>query len=142
MLAAFVLFSFFKTRKYLVKAQQEFAGIKTDPELSDKLAGRKINDSDLYCLSLYGVVHWQLYSYVLKSRDLGQVLRRFPGGKIRFRKVKVKKRYYDRNGKRVGAHSTSNDDHWSSGGSGGFSGGGGSSFGGGSSGGGGATGGW
>ncbi|HIY57221.1 MAG TPA: TPM domain-containing protein [Candidatus Tetragenococcus pullicola] len=141
LIAVLYLWSILKSRRLFNDDYQNLLKIKKDDMGSPTEANHRIEKLALYKLAIYGVLIWQTYGHVVRSRDIGKVLQRHPEGKRVGRNVLVGEVLYDYRGRVLTrAYSQSSYSGNSSSSSGGGFGGG--SFGGGSSGGGGASGGW
>ncbi|MEK2456115.1 TPM domain-containing protein [Tetragenococcus halophilus] len=135
-----------RTRKWVKKDYKEFSSIVGNDNSVTEQSAKQIKKLNLYALIFYGMVYWQTYHHVLKNRDIGRLLNKYPSGRKIGRRVLVGDTLYDYRGLILTAHYASSAYNPRSskgrGRGGGFGGFGGGSFGGGSSGGGGASGGW
>lgn len=137
-----------KTRNWLAKDYKKFVNIVGNESVATGQMADKVQQLSLYALLFYGMIYWQTYRHVVKNRDLGKLLHKYPNGKKMGRRVLVGDTLYDYRGLILTAHYASSaynprSSKGRGGRGGGFGGGfGGGSFGGGSSGGGGASGGW
>lgn len=158
LILAYLWSSFSKGRQFIETTYETTKKFVLTEDVYKYQAYQRLLTFDFYCLMLTGSLLGQTYRSILKRRDLGKLLAKFPNASLLGNYVLSGDRLYDHKGRIVtDSYSTSrfnsNNHHFddssngSSGSGGSFgggnsSGGSGGSFGGGSSGGGGASGGW
>lgn len=71
------------------KDYKEFSGIVGNDNRITEQSAKQIKKLNLYALIFYGMVYWQTYRHVLKNRDIGRLLNKYPSGRKIGRRVLV-----------------------------------------------------